>query len=178
MRNTATAAVLALLCALLISACSSSPTGPEPGGGGQVEYVEVTEGHLTFQVPSTWQKSTGAGKPFEVKYSGNGMQLQAAGELGDDSGAYAALARLDLPAMVGLTGYQPGATDRITVDGAHDAVLRNFTYTDGSSTKHGIWIVATQWPYPKSAALAITGTQVDPDVAAHIQETLQFKTYH
>lgn len=178
MRMTTAAAALALCGVLFTSACSSSTTGPKPGGGGQVDYVEVTDGHLIFQVPHNWKKSNDASKPFTVKYSGDGMQLQAAGELGDDSGAYTALARLDLPATVGLSGYQPGSTDRITVDGAHDAVARNFTYTDGSSTKNGVWIVATQWPYPKSAALTITGAQVDTDVVSHIQENLQFKTYH
>lgn len=178
MRITTAAAALALGSVSIASACSSSPTGPEPGGDGEVQYVEVTEGHLIFQVPQSWKKSTDTSKPFNVEYSGDGMQLRAAGELGEDSGAYAALARLDLPATVGLSGYRPGTTNRITVDGADDAVARTFTYRDGSSTKHGVWIVATQWPYPKSAALTISATDVDPDVAAHIQDELRFKTYH
>lgn len=176
--RTTVAAVLTAASVLAMAACSSSATGPQPGGGGQVDYVEVSQGHLSFQVPASWKKTTDVTKPFDAKYSGDGMQLQVAGELGDDSSAYAALARLDLPATVGLAGYRPGTTNRITVEGAHDAVVRSFTYTDGPSTRHGVWIVATQWPYPKSAALTMTGTTVDSDVVSHIQKSLAFKTYH
>lgn len=167
-----------LLVAVLLGACSSDPKGPRPGGGGDTAYTQVTYGHLEFQVPATWKKSTQVSKPFEVKYTGDGVDLQAAGTFSEDTGAYAALARLDLPATLKLKGYQPTSTNKIKVDGAEDAVMRNFTYTDGSTPMQGVWIVATQWPYPRTAVLTLSARTIDPDLLAYLQKTLTFKTYH
>lgn len=158
--------------------CSSDPTGPSPTGGGDAPYTTVSQGHLEVPVPSSWQRSTNVTKPFTVKYSGDGMQVQIAGEYGDNPSAYATLATLDLPATMGLSGYESGSSDLIKVDGAHQGGIRNFTFTDGSTRKQGVWLVATQWPYPASAVVSVTGNPIDPDFLAYLQQHLAFKTYH
>lgn len=168
-------------CALLLltaAACSSDASGPSPTSGADVDYRTVTQGHLQVSLPASWSKSTDVTKPYDVKYSGNGMEVQIAGEYGDESGAYTTLATLDLPATLNLPRYQPGPANRITVDGAHDAATKTFTYVDGNTKKEGVWIVATQFPYPASAVVTVTGAPINHDVLSFIQKNLTFKTYH
>lgn len=177
-RHALSAVTICALTAMTTAACTSDPEGPRPGGGGDTTYTQVTQGHLEFQVPAGWKKSTQVTKPFDVKYTGDGIEVQVAGSFSDDTGAYSALGRLDLPATLKLPGYQPTSTNKISVDGAEDAVMRTFSYTDGGTSKQGVWIVATQWPYPRTAVLSMSARTIDPDVLAYVQRNLTFKTYH
>ena len=37
----------------------------------------------------------------------------------------------------------------------------DFTYTDAGTPRHGIWIIAGQYPFPRTSAVAITGERLD-----------------
>ena len=169
--------IAVVCCVLLTAACSAPPEGPNTGGG-EVDYKQVSDGHLTFLLPKPWVRSSTGTKPFDAAYAGGGMEVRVAGDYSDDGTAYAALARLDLTATFQLTGYKPVHTGKIKVNGAHDAVERSFTYLDGSSTKTGVWIIATQFPYPASAVLTITAPADDVKVMKYIQDSVGFKNYH
>lgn len=169
-----------LICGTAVlgaTACSSTTDGPRPGGTGSTAYTTVTEGHLTARIPASWRKSTDVAEPFTVEYFGDGMEVRLAGEFSDDTGAYSALGRLDLPAGLHLDGYRPVQTGKIAVHGAYDAVERSYTYRDGGTARRGVWVVATQWPYPATAVLSISGTTLDDDVVAYLTRTLELRTY-
>lgn len=176
-RRVVFAGAVAVLVAGL-SACGSEPSGPAPGkADAKVAYTTVEAGHLTVEYPSSWKKIDTT-KPWTVGVAGDGMQLQVAGEFSEDQGSFPALARLDLPATLKLAGYTPVETTDITVDGAYDAMYRKYTYTNEGQTYHGIWILASQWPYPAVGVVSISGPKLDDGVVNQVIKTLTFKKYH
>lgn len=157
-------ALTSVLGLMAVAGCSGSDEG----------WTELTVGHLTVERPSTWTEQTPSGKTWTKKFTGDSLELQISGLFSEDPTASAAVSRLDLPAMVGLEGYDGGAVVKATVPGADTAVRSDFTYTDKGVTKKGIWVIAGQWPYPETSAIAITGENLDGDTVRHIIESLKF----
>lgn len=157
-------AIGSILGLTAISGCSSTPQG----------WSEVTVGHLTLERPSAWTEAPPTGEKWDKKFTGDSIELQVSGLFSEDPTASAAVSRLDLPAMVGLEGYDAGATVKAEVPGADTAVRTDFTYTDKGVARKGIWVIAGQWPYPETSAIAITGANLDDEKVKHVIESLTF----
>lgn len=134
---------------------------------------KVTVGHLTFTVPEGWEEQEADGD-WDVKFVGDGMELQVAGEFSEDPTASAAYSRLDLPAMVNLEGYQPDGIGTLEVEGADTALRADFTYADAGEPRDGLWVVAGQYPYPSTAALALSGPELDEEIVTELLASLTF----
>lgn len=167
-RRTVLAATLALGLAAG-SGCADSPSGDATAG-----WTEVTDERLTFQHPTTWAKEPPSGENWTHRFVGDGMEMQVSGAFSDDVTASGARSRLDLQAMVGLDAYVDGGLDFITVEGADSALRSDFTYEVDGTPMKGVWLVAGQWPYPATAAITITGEQLDEAVVEHVAETMTF----
>lgn len=167
MRRPRRRAVLAAVGLMVLTACS----GPSDAGGGDT----VTVGHLTVTVPSGWTEGEASG-PWDQKFAGDGYELQISGTFSDDPTASAAFPRLDLPATLELPGYQDQGVHEpdIEIPGADSSMRRDFTYTDGSTTMEGTWVIAGQWPYPSTAAISLTGASLEPEVVDPILDSLRF----
>lgn len=157
-------ALLGAASGLLLGACSNVRTD-------QV----IREGHLELRLSKQWRETGAPGAaPWTRRFVlGSSADLQApamqiAGRFSEDVGSYAALARLDLPATLSLADYEPTDTRDTTIKNAYDAVLRRYTWTEsvGSQTQtwQGAWIVASQWPYPATAAISIGVPVIDDAV--------------
>lgn len=162
-----------------VTACGADPSGPRPGRpDSTMAYDTVENGHLSVEYPATWTKMSQLSPPWKVGFEGDGMQMQVAGQFSDDVGSFSALARLDLPASLKLPGYKPVETEDISVPGAYNALYRKYTYTDAGTSRQGIWILASQWPYPAVAAVSVSGVKLDDDVVNQIMKSMSFKKYH
>lgn len=160
------AAVLAVLAVGVVAVTGCG--GPEEG------WSSAEVGHLRIERPSGWREEAPTGDLFTKRWVGDSMEIQVAGDFSEDPTASAALSRLDLPATVGLPGYEGGAVQNATVEGADTAVRSDFTFTQDGATREGVWVVAGQYPYPSTAAVAITGERLDPQVVRHVVDSLRF----
>jgi hypothetical protein len=86
----------------------------------------------------------------------------------------AALGRLDLPATLKLDGYEPVRTDDLEIKDSSGAMARYYTYQDKGAAKNGVWIVASQFPYPASAVISISGTRLDDQAIQDLIDDLTF----
>lgn len=102
--------------------------------------------------------------------------MQISGTFSDDPTASAAFTRLDLPAMVELPGYEDKGVHEpdIEIEGADTSMRRDFGYTDDGEAMEGTWVIAGQWPYPSTAAIALTGASLEPEVMDPIIDSLRF----
>lgn len=155
------------LCALLLTATGCGGSSTSAG------WVEESVGQLVVQRPQSWQPGPEVEQPWTDSWAGDGMTMQVSGQFSDDVGAYAGLARLDLPATVQLPDYQPESTDEITVEGAYDAVVRRYSYTDDGRPRQGAWIVASQWPEPLIVVVSLSGETLDAEIVQKVQESMQ-----
>ena len=171
LRRAVLAATLAL--GLAVGAGCAGPdassTGDAPEG-----WTEVTDSRITVQHPTDWATQPPSGEKWTHRFVGDGMEMQVSGAFSDDVTAAGALSRLDLQAMVGLDGYVDGGYDAIEVEGADSALRSDFTYDDDGTPMKGVWLVAGQWPYPATAAVTITGEQLDEAVIEHVVSTMTF----
>lgn len=153
---------------LAMAGCSGSD---DPGGGDR----EVTVGHLTVTVPAGWTEQDARGE-WDRRFAGDGLELQISGTFSDDPTASAAFPRLDLPATLELPGYEDKGVHEpdIEIEGADSSMRRDFTYTDGGESMEGTWVIAGQWPYPSTAAIALTGASLEPEDVDPIINTLRF----
>lgn len=153
---------------LALAGCS----GSDAGGGAR----EVTVGHLTVTVPAGWTEQDVSGK-WDRKFVGDGLELQISGTFSEDPTASAARGRLDLPATLGLPGYQSKGLHQpdVEVEGADTSLRADFIYTDDGAPMEGAWVIAGQWPYPSTAAIALTGVSLEGDVVRSIIESLEFE---
>jgi hypothetical protein len=156
---------MGLLTAVVLSACSL---------GSDTDYTTVETGHLKVSYPKAWTDQGAGEDPWTKKVGGDGVSMQIAGKFSEDVGAYAALARLDLPATLDLPDYTPEHTDKVEVEGAYDAVVRKYSYTDKGTRHEGVWIIASQWPYPATAVVSLSGEKVDDALVAQIRDRLVF----
>ena len=154
------------LCVLVltVTGCGGSTT--------PAHWSEERVGQLLVQRPESWQPGPEVEDPWDASWTGDGMTMQVSGAFSEDVGAYAGLARLDLPATMGLADYEPESTDEITVAGAYDAVVRRYSFTDGGEPRQGAWIVASQWPDPLIVVVALSGETLDDEVLQRVQESL------
>lgn len=161
--------VLASGVVLALAACSGA------GDAGGTDTVTVTVGHLTVTVPPGWTEGEASG-PWDKKFVGDGYELQIAGTFSDDPTASAAFPRLDLPATLELPGYEDEGVYEpdVEIEGADSSMRRDFTYTDGGEAMEGTWVIAGQWPYPSTAAIALTGASLEPEVVDPVIDTLEF----
>lgn len=159
--RTCLAAGLALTMAAGMSGC---------GKDGE----ETTVGHWVINHPDSWQEVTPLGKPWTAAYKVEDMEVQVAGEFSDDPTPLAALGRLDLPATLKLEGYETVRTDDVTIDDATGAMVRYYTYKADGQTRNGVWIVASQFPYPASAVISISGKTLDEEAVQDLLDDLTF----
>lgn len=159
---------------LMTTGCSGGLFSKGPADG----YTREEVGHLILERPSGWQESTPSGEKWTKAWSGDGMEMQVAGEFSEDVGAQSTLARLDLPATMGLKGYTPEGTDTIKVDGAYDAIRRYYSFDADGKRQEGVWIVATQFPYPSTGVISISGENLDETVVRQVTDSLKWKEYH
>lgn len=155
----AAAAILATL--LLVTGCTSS--GPT-----------LEEGHWRIELDESWTSIEPMGDPWTAAYESDGYTLQVAGRFSEDDSARTALARMAVPAMTQLPGFSSTDVEKIEVPGAYDAIVQRFTFTDDGEPREGAWIIATQWPYPSSAALTLTGEQVSGSDVERLLEGVSF----
>ena len=155
--------------ALALTGCSTTD-----GSGGDGAR-EVTVGHLTVTVPAGWSEEEPDGT-WDRKFAGDGVELQIAGTFSEDPTASAARARLDLPATVELPGYESRGIHEppVEVAGADTSLRTDFTYEDEGTTKEGAWVIAGQWPYPSTAAIALSGESLDVPEVESVIESLTF----
>lgn len=164
--KTAFLLIAPLLClGLILTGCAS---GPSAG------WTQVVAGQLSLERPTSWQEAQAPSELWTQRYVGDGMELQIAPLLSEDPTASAAFSQLDLPAMLHLSGYQGGSVKKADVPGADTAVRSDFSYTEDGVTKRGIWVIAGQYPYPRTAAIAISGARLDDGTAQHIIDSLRF----
>ena len=137
---------------------------------------DVTVGHLTVTVPKGWVEKKATGK-WDKKFVGDGLELQISGTFSDDPTASAAHGRLDLPAMLELPDYDSKGVHEpdVEVEGADTSMRADFTYTDDGAPKEGCWVIAGQWPYPSTAAIALSGKSLDRKVVTAIIDSLHFE---
>ena len=159
---------------ILLAVLGAGALGVAGCGGPDAGWASAEVGHLTLEHPSDWREEPPTGDLFTKRWVGDSMEIQVSGAFSEDPTASAALSRLDLPATVGLTGYEGGAVQNATVEGADSAVRSDFTFTQDGATRHGVWVVAGQYPYPSTAAVTITGETLDPQVVQHVVDTLKF----
>ncbi len=158
----------ALTTSVLVGCTSGPPDG----------WQDVTVGHWKLLLPSTFVEASGAVSPWDKRFvDAAGTAIQVAGRFSDDTGSFAALARLDLPATLSLTGYTPDQTDTVNVDSAYDAVRRTYTFTDAGKTMRGAWLVASQWPYPSTAALSFSGAGLSDALVEQVRSRAKFITF-
>lgn len=152
---------------LALAGCS----GSDAPAGAQ----EVTVGHLSVTVPEGWTEEP-AKDPWDTKFVGDGYELQIAGTFSDDPSAVAAYPRLDLPAMLKLPDYESKGVHKppVTVEGSDSSTRRDFTYTDDGTAMEGMWVIAGQWPYPSTAAIALSGRSLEDEVVEPLVESLRF----
>ncbi|GAA2179927.1 hypothetical protein GCM10009785_08700 [Brooklawnia cerclae] len=138
----------------------------------------VEAGHWRFRLDDTWTAAEPVGEAWTAAYETEGLLLQVAGEFSDDIGSRSALAKLSVPATISLTDYDVAGIDEIEVPGAYDALVQQFSYTTEGDPRQAVWIVASQWPYPATAALSLSGEQVSTDAVDSLLATLEFEEYH
>lgn len=163
--------IAGLLGVLGLAACGQGGSGDADAAAG---WTRVTVGQLSLERPSDWTEEPASGERWTKRFVGKGIELQVAGELSEDPTASAALSRLDLPAMQGLDNYDGGGATRIEVEGADTAIRSDFTYTDGGTSKKGVWLIAGQYPYPRTSAISLTGATLDEATVAHIVDSMTY----
>ena len=140
------------------------------GCQGQGDGEETTVGHLTLSVPEGWTEESASGK-WDKKFVGDGIELQVSGTFSEDPIASTAFSRLDVQATTQLSDYQQTkALENPEVKGADS------TYTEEEEQMEGIWILAGQWPYPSTAAIALSGESLDSAEVESIIDSLEFTT--
>lgn len=162
---------VAALALVTLTGCGKGGSGSGEAGPG---WTKVTVGQLTFERPSDWAEEPPVGENWDKRFVGKDIELQVNGEFSEDPTASAALSRLDLPAMQGLDGYDGGGADRIDVEGADTAIRSNFTFKDGKVSKKGAWLIAGQYPYPRTSVISIVGAHLDEATVSHIVESMTF----
>ena len=165
MRLAARLVVIPLLTvALFLTGCTLT----DPG------WTKVDAGQLSLERPAGWRSIASADAAWPLAFTGVGMEMRIAPQFSEDPLAAAAYDRLDLPARVGLSGYAPSGAKTFEVPGADTAVRSDFTYTDAGTPRHGIWIIAGQYPFPRTSAVAITGERLDDTIVQRILSSLRY----
>ncbi|KGN37569.1 hypothetical protein [Knoellia subterranea] len=173
MKGRALGAAVATLVAFATTSCAGG--GSDDSTGSADGWTKVTVGQLTLERPSDWTEEAPTGEKWTKRFVGDGVELQVAGEFSEDPTASAALSRLDLPAMVGLENYDGGGATKVDVKGADTAVRSDFTFSDAGTAKKGVWLIAGQYPYPRTSAVSITGSSLEDSTVAHIVESLSYE---
>lgn len=156
----------------LVSVLVATLAGCTGSGAGDGE--EVTVGQLSLTVPEGWSEESASGK-WDQKFVGDGIELQVSGSFSKDPNASTAFSRLDLPATTQLSDYsQTKALESAEVEGADSSVRADFTYTEQGSRMEGIWVIAGQWPYPSTAAIALTGESLDSTEVKAVLDSMEF----
>jgi hypothetical protein len=153
-----------LWAVLLLTAC----TGTDPG------WTTVSAGQLTLERPTGWQEAASTDEAWPMRFVGDGMELRIAPQFSEDPLAAAAYDRLDLPARVGLSGYTSGGAKAFEVPGADTAIRSDFTYTENGAPRQGVWVIAGQYPYPRTSAVAVSGERLDDATVQHILGSLRY----
>lgn len=166
-RGRRSAVTLLAVSLVALAGCS----GGSGGGSGDGQAVEV--GHLTVTVPEGWTEEPASGE-WDKKFVKDGVELQVSGTFSEDPTASAAYSRLDLPASVQLPDYEGKGARKAEVEGADTAVQADFTYTKDGTPMSGVWVIAGQYPYPSTAALALSGEKLDPELVRSLVEGLSF----
>lgn len=170
MRTRAQLALVGLVGAIALAGCGGSGSSAAAADG----WTRVTVGQLSVERPSDWAQEPAGGDLWTERFVGDGVELQIAGKLSEDPTASAAVSRLDLPAMGGLDDYEGGGVRSIEVKGADTAVRSDFTFTVDGQSRMGVWLIAGQWPYPRTAAVALSGATLDEKLVAHIIDSMSF----
>lgn len=150
----------------------------------------IREGHLELTASKQWHEeakptkapwsrrfvlqSGSQASPDAAKSAKRPVEMQLAGRFSEDVGSLSALARLDLPATMGLSGYEAMETETVTIPGAYDALVRRYAYSEGSAKREGVWIVASQWPYPSTTVVSLSGQSVSDDLVHEVLAGLRF----
>lgn len=149
----------------VLTGCTS-----QGAGGGE----EITVGQLSVTVPEGWTEESASGN-WDQKFVGDGIELQVSGSFSKDPNASTAFSRLDLPATTQLTDYsQTKALEDAEVEGADSSVRADFTYTEEGTRMEGIWVIAGQWPYPSTAAVALSGESLDSTEVKAVLDSIEF----
>lgn len=159
--------LLLVLCPLLALA-----------GCGSQDTRKVSEGHWSFAIPEQWQETPPSGDRWQQAYQGDGVRIEVAGHLSDESIARGALGQLSFPAMQQLESFQSQSIENIEVEGgAKEVVIQRYTFSDGGQPRAGAWIVGTQWPNPESAAISVSseGHDLDEQVLIDLIESAEWK---
>lgn len=158
-------AVLLLTTLIICSACSRE-TG-----------TTAESGHWKIKLDDSWSETEPLGDPWTLAYENNdGVTLQIAGVFSDDILSRSALSRLDLPAMTNLVDYEVESVQELDIEDASDAVTQRVTYSDSGEPAEAVWIIASQWPYPETAALALSGKSVPQSTVDELIVNLDFVT--
>lgn len=161
----------ALILALLVTVLSFTGCGM----GGK----SVTIGHWNMTIPSDWKEvPPSPGGKWEKAYDADGMHIEIAGKSGDAPMSRAALAEFNFRGQVQSKGFKNQGIEDLKIKGATESAIQRFTFVDKSGKpQQGAWIVGTQWPYPSSAAIAISSTngQLDPAKVDSLIKSLSWK---
>ncbi|MFV0464236.1 MAG: hypothetical protein ACK5MP_13770 [Nostocoides sp.] len=145
-------AIAVLLAGLIL------PTAPSGCGSDQ---QEVTVGHWQLHLSQEWKPVTPYGGKWTAGYERDGVTLRIAGDLGDDTDANSVLTDFVF-ASSSKDNWQNGRREDREIPNAYSSGIQRASYdeADGSHVQ-AVWVAATQWPYPASAALAFYGTSID-----------------
>ena len=157
--------IAVLLLALLLVGCSAPDT----------DWTTVEAGPLRLERPTRWVALPTRGDVWTLAFAGDGVELRIAPQFSEDPTAAAAFSRLDLPSTVGtLDDYTGGGVKQFPIEGADTGVRGDLTYRDGATTMRGIWVIAGQYPYPRTAAIALSGEQLPDETVQRILGSLRF----
>lgn len=157
--------IAVLLLTLTLVGCSAPDTG----------WTTVEAGQLRLERPTRWTPTPSQGDVWTLGFAGDGVELRIAPQFSEDPTAAAAFSRLDLPSSVGtLDDYTGGGLKRFPVEGADTGVRADLTYRDGEKTLRGIWIIAGQYPYPRTVAITLSGEQLPDETVQRILGSLRF----
>lgn len=139
---------------------------------------EIREGHWTVAIPKTWQDVAPSGDRWQKAFQGDGVRLEIAGHLNDQSIARGALGDLNFPALTQLPDFKSLSIEDLKVSGqAQEVVIQRYTFTDGGQPRAGAWVVGTQWPNPESAAISISTESGELDESL-LNQLLQSLKWH
>lgn len=164
-RRPAAALAAAVLC---VSACSSGGEDPE-------SEREVTVGHLTLEVPEGMTERAPEGDRFDKRFVGEGIEVQVSGAFSDAPDA--SDARMEIVSIMSQTeDYESKGVEQLDVEGADSSVRSDTSYTDDDgATQQVVWVLAAQRRHSSSAAISISGTDLDEDAVSEIIDSVSFE---
>lgn len=157
-------------CAVLLAGagCGDPESDSEP-------EREVTVGHLTLDVPEGMTERAPEGDRFDKRFVGDGIEVQVSGAFSDAPDA--SDARMEIVSIMSQTeDYESKGVEQLDIEGADTSVRTDTSYTDDDgTTQQVIWVLAAQRRHSSTAAISISGTDLDEDAVSEIIDAVSFE---